>query len=193
MSYADEQILKLREEEKKKQFNTLETGIYIGGDILCFERRAILNTLSLSLPYTMTVMPIEFARIKYPSEFRPQVILTTPELDVNLGFTLLTDVFGGIDLEELADRMMNMIKRVYPDYRIYPGKRLKHLEGYFFSFRSHALDSDLYNMTLVMKIKDRLLQGSFNCLYKQHTEWRKIVLMMWETIQEWEEEEECVL
>lgn len=193
MLYTDEEILKLREEEKKKQFNTLETGIYLGGKILKFKKQILMDTFSISLPEIMEVMPMEYARVKYPSEFRPQILLTTPELDVNLGFTLFSKEVGDNTIEVLAEQVMRVIKRVHPDYLIYPGKRLKEGKGYFFSFRSHALDSDLYNMSLLLGIKGRLLQGSFNCIYSQHTEWRKIVLMLWETIQEWEEEEECGL
>ena len=33
-------------------------------------------------------MPIEYARVKYPSKFRPQIILTTPDLSVNCGFMM---------------------------------------------------------------------------------------------------------
>ncbi|MBQ9989549.1 MAG: hypothetical protein IJP31_01190 [Lachnospiraceae bacterium] len=190
MPYTDEMILKLREEEKKKRFNTLETGIYLGGQILEFETQILMDTFSISLPKIMGTMPMEYARIKYPSEFRPQILLTTPELDVNLGFTLFNEF--GSEVKAVAERIMRGIKRAYPDYPIYPGKGIREGKGYFFSFRSHALDSDVYNMSLVMKLKDRLLQGSFNCIYQQHTEWRKIVLMLWETIQEWEEEKECV-
>lgn len=61
MPYTDETILKLREEEKKKQFNTLETGIYLGGQILEFETQVLMNTFSISLPKIMGIMPIEYA------------------------------------------------------------------------------------------------------------------------------------
>ncbi len=190
---TDEKILNIREEERKKQFNTLDTGIYLGGKILKFEQQVFMNAFSISLPENMGGMPMEYAKVKYPSEFRPQIILTTPELDVNLGFTLFPEESGKEDLESIAERIMRVIKRVHPDYRIYPVKNLGKKEGAYFSFRSHALDSDLYNMSLVMKIKGRLLQGSFNCAYQKHSEWRNIVLMMWNTIQEWKEDEECAL
>ncbi len=191
MPYTDEMILKLREEEKKKQFNTLEKGIYLGGQILEFETQILMDTFSISLPKIMGIMPIEYARIKYPSEFRPQILLTTMELDTNLGFTLFNEFYGS-EVKTMGERIMRGISRAHPDYPVYPGKSIQEGKGYFFSFRSHALDSDVYNMSLIMKLKDRLLQSSFNCIYQQHTEWRKIVLLLWETIQEWEEEEECV-
>lgn len=191
MPYTDEMILKLREEEKKKQFNTLEKGIYLGGQILEFETQILMDTFSISLPKILGIMPIEYARIKYPSEFRPQILLTTTELDTNLGFTLFNEFYGS-EVKIMAERIMRGISRAHPDYPVYPGKSIQEGKGYYFSFRSHALDSDVYNMSLIMKLKDRLLQSSFNCIYQQHTEWRKIVLLLWETIQEWEEEEECV-
>lgn len=186
MIYADEEILKLREEEKKRQFNTLETGIYLKGDVLKFKKQILMDAFSISLPEVIGGMPMEYARIKYPSEFRPQVILTTPELDANFGFTLFPSEVSNKDLKAVAGRIRRVIKRAHPDYQLYPGKYICEEKGYYFGFRSHALDSDLYNMSLLMQIKDRLLQGSFNCIYKEYIEWKNIVLMIWETIQEWE-------
>ena len=84
----DLEILKKREERKKEKYQTLEDGIYMNGKILQFERKSILNTFTLYLPDIIKQMPKEYARIKYPSEFRPQQILTTCDLSVNLGFTV---------------------------------------------------------------------------------------------------------
>lgn len=89
MRYRDEEILRKREELRRRNYASLEKGYYMDGEILTFERKRLLDTCSLMLPDSMKLMPEELARIKYPSEFRPQRILTSMDLDVNLGFSLL--------------------------------------------------------------------------------------------------------
>ncbi len=191
MEYKDEQILKLREEEKRQQFSTLQTGIYLGGNILKFREEIFMDAFSVSLPETMKILPEEYAKVKYPSEFRPQILLSTPELEVNLGFTLFPDIPSTEELKTMGEGVMQGIKRAHPDCILYPAKYIQEGKGYYFSFRSHALDEDIYNMSLLMQLENGLLQGSFNCLYRQHSEWKKVVVMIWETIEEWKEEEEC--
>ena len=83
MPYADEELLEKREEAKKKKYQTLEDGIYLDGRVLSFERTGILDSFSFCLPDVMKIMPLDYARIKYPSEFRPQMILTTEDLSVS--------------------------------------------------------------------------------------------------------------
>lgn len=187
MIYLDEDILKEREEEKKKKYTTLEDGIYMDGKIIKFEREQLLEVFSIFLPKSMKQMAKEYARIKYPSEFRPQVIITTLNLSVNIGFSVFPNEIQSDDTIKVAERMRAAIHRSNPDYPMYSCEVLKEIEGCWFAFRSHAMDSDLYNMMLIMSINKRIVQGSFNCPYKTYQEWKKIVLMMWESIQELEE------
>lgn len=49
-------------------------------------------------------MSKEYARIKYPSEFRPQIVITTLNLSVNLGFTVFS--------HEIQNDTMKMIERI---------------------------------------------------------------------------------
>ena len=83
--------------------------------------------------------------------------------------------------------MSAAIHRDPPDYRMYVSEKLSETEGYWFAFRSHAMDSDLYNMMLVAPLGEKLRQCSFNCYYREHQKWRDLVLMMWKSITALEE------
>lgn len=181
MSYIDEIIIRKREEQKEKQHTLLDDGVYIKGVIVEFERRTLLDKCSVMLPAMWKRIPDEYAKIKYPSEFRPQEILTSPDLSINIGFTIFTQEMQGTALD-IAEKMQRVIHRAYPDYQIYPGGELQTNEGAWFAFRSHALDSDLYNMMLMAKIKDLSVQGVFNCPYQDWPGWKKIMLQVWETM-----------
>lgn len=154
------------------------------GKIIHFERKELLDRLSIMIPNSWKQMPKEYARIKYPSEFRPQIIITTADLNINMGFTIFTDSIICDDLTKMTERIQSAIHRANPDCRIYPSERLKDREGCWFAFRSHAMDSDIYNMMLITLVGRRIMQGSFNCPYKDYLKWKQIVLMMWNSILE---------
>lgn len=172
-----------KEEEKKRQHTTLDGGVYIDGKMIVFERRKVCDKFSIMLPSIWKRIPDELAKIKYPSEFRPQEILTSSDLSSNIGFTVFAQKMQK-STQDIAEQMQRVIHRAYPDYQIYSGGQLEKNEGTWFAFRSHALDSDLYNIMLVVKIHDMSIQGVFNCPYLAWPGWKKIVLQMWETIEE---------
>lgn len=186
IAYLDDRILEKRERKKKESYTTLEKGIYLGGEIVHFEKRELFELFSIMLPDSWKQMPIECARIKYPSEFRPQFILTTADLDINIGFTAFPDTVQCDDVERLTKQISSVIHRANPNYLLYPCENLSEIDGCWFSFRSHAMDSDLYNMILTVAVKKRIIQGSFNCPYKDYPDWKNAVVLMWNSIMELE-------
>lgn len=189
MKLLDEDILRKREEIKKERYKTLEDGFYMDGKVMRFDRKKLLETLSVLLPDTMKEMPKVYARIKYPSEFRPQKIFTTVDLSVNMGFTAFPREIQNKDIRQLSERMKSAIHRANPDYRMYSTACLSEIGGAWFAFRSHAMDSDLYNMMLAVPVGAKLVQCSFNCYYKEYPKWEKVILMMWESIRALEQED----
>lgn len=56
------------------------------------------------LPEPWKQMPQEYAKIKYPSEFRPEIIITTSDISVNLGFTVFPDKIQSDDTMKMVER-----------------------------------------------------------------------------------------
>lgn len=83
---------------------------------------------------------------------------------------------------KVTERVMSVIHRNNPDYQIYPYEVLEKINGCWFAFRSHAMDSDMYNMMLLVPVGKKLVLVSFNCSYKDCQKWKKAVLMIWNTI-----------
>ncbi len=181
--YLDEEMLEKREELRKKQYCSLESGYYINGKIICFRKEEILDCFFMYLPDNMGIMPEGIAKIKYPSEFRPQFMLTTADLDVNMGFNLFGRQFEPAETEALCLRMEAAIKRDRPDCRFFGCNKMERIAGYWFAFRSHAMDGDLYNMMLVTPVEKYTVMVNFNCPYADYKAWGKAVVLMWETIQ----------
>ncbi len=181
MTYIDELILKKREQAKAEKYSTLEEGMYLDGKMVHFERKELLNALSIMLPDSWKQMPEEYARVKYPSEFRPQIIITTADLSVNLGFTAFPTEIQADDTLMVLERMRAAIHRSNTDYLMFSCANMKEIKGSWFAFRSHAMDSDLYNMMMIASIEKRTIQGSFNCPYGAYQKWKKAVLLMWDS------------
>ena len=184
--FKDEEIIKKREEIKKQKYITLKDGCYVKGKILKFTPREMFNTFLIYMPDIMRKMPEEFARIKYPSEYRPDIIFTTLDLSVNIGFNVLGNGFQTKDIQKVAERMMAAIQRSNPSFQFYEIEEIKKGAGCYFAFRSHAIDVDIYTMILIFPIGNNLIQSNFNCLYQQSSDWRRVIRLMWESIEEFD-------
>lgn len=183
MIFLDEDILKKRELIKSRKYTTLEDGYYIQGKIVTFERKELLGKFSICLPDMMRDMPEPFARIKYPSEFRPDIIFTTLDLSVNMGFSILRNNLQTKEVDQVTDRMMRTIHRANPTFLFYQIENIEATKAAWFSFRGRSLDSDLYHMMMITPIGDELVFGVFNCIYQYYQEWKQAVLPMWESVE----------
>lgn len=181
--YMDEIILQKREEIRKVKFHSVENGFFVAGKIVRFNPQKIMNSFLIYLPDNMGLMPKELAKIKYPSEFRPRVLLTTLDLSTNLGFSLFHRKIQDDELQKMCERMMGAIKREHADYRFLGSQNISGIQGYQFSFRSHAMDTDLFNMMLIAQVGEQTVLGNFNCLYKDYESWKELILATWKTIQ----------
>lgn len=181
--YLDEAILQKREQIKREKFHSIEDGFFIAGKIIHFHQKTIMNSFSICLPDNMGLMPKELAKIKYQSEFRPQILLTTLDLSTNLGFSLFHRKMREDEIQKICERMMGAIKREHADYRFFGCQNIPEIRGCQFSFRSHAMDTDLFNMMLVAQMAEQTVLGNFNCLYKDYKLWKELILETWKTMQ----------
>ena len=181
--YLDEAILLKREKIKKEKYSSIEDGFFIAGKIIHFNYQKIMNNFSVYVPDNMGIMPSQLTKIKYPSEFRPQIIFTTLDLSTNLGFSLFYKKIPDDEIQKICERMMRAIKRENSDYRFFGCKNMQKIPGYRFSFKSPARESELFNMMLISQLDKHTILGNFNCLYSDYEQWEKLVLMIWETIQ----------
>lgn len=176
MDYKDEEILDRREALKAEQYHSLETGVYMDGAVVQFQNVEVLDEFRIFLPETMKQMPRQFAMVKYPSEFRPQMIITTLDLSVNMGFSVFPNGVPCDDLSQMAQRMRAAVHRASPDCQMFACEALGKIPGSWFAFRSHAMDTDVYNMLLAAAVNGKLVQGSFNCYYKDYPKWKESLI-----------------
>lgn len=193
MEYTDEIIIKGMNQYKTEQHGDIEKGIYLKEQLFKFEREEYYDgKFSVMIPTSFKDMPLEYAKIKYPSEQRPKIIKTNEEGDINFTFNLLEEVdFETKYVKEAKDGLYNIIKRVQPANVFYESKEEvveDKLVGWF-DFKSHGLDCKIYQIMFCIPIGGKMLQGIFNCQYTDFKLWKPVFIQVMKSIRDNTKEE----
>lgn len=210
--FFDEQILNLRNQKEKEPYKehgrvvtegTMETvdsldicqippeersiytGIRIEGTWIYFERRFLQEEMiSIMIPNNFTPMNPEAARFKYPSEHRPQTILTDPSGAINLLFQQMAGTVSD-GIEALRNLTFGMMKRINQGIKVIEqgmteakGKEIAYVE-----FSNPAMDGKLYNLMFFLEAEGIPYMGTFNCPTKGMKYWTKAAFEMLKSIE----------
>lgn len=171
---------------------SIDNGIKILGRWIYFERRSLAKeTITMMLPKDFVPMSSDIARKKYPSEQRPETILTDETGTINLMFQYMEGEESNTTIESFRNRIFGMMKRVNPGIKEREmgvvdaaGKQIAYVE-----FSNPVMDGKLYNLMFYMSVKGRPLMGSFNCRTKEMKYWRTVAFEMMQSIEIVESEE----
>lgn len=185
MPQTEEDIIRLRNGYKKESQEN-EEGFYIREQLITLEKQYVLqDRICVQLPEDFRDMPLELARIKYPSEQRPPVIKSNLKGDVNFTFQMLPAAVPTEHLAEFRNQMMRWIQKSQPSNVFYEQKEI-HTDTIniaWFDYKSHGLDEQLYNFMYFMPIGKETLHGVFNCRLIDGKLWHPIVMKIIESIQ----------
>ncbi|MBD5465418.1 MAG: hypothetical protein HDR22_06315 [Lachnospiraceae bacterium] len=171
---------------------SIDTGIKILGRWIYFERQPLAKeTITMMLPRDFVPMSPDIARKKYPSEQRPETILTDETGTINLMFQYMEGEESNTTIESFRNRIFGMMKRVNPGIKEREigvvdaaGKQIAYVE-----FSNPVMDGKLYNLMFYLAVKGRPLMGSFNCRTKEMKYWRSAAFEMMQSIEMVELEE----
>ncbi|MDE6388740.1 MAG: hypothetical protein K2L82_13160 [Lachnospiraceae bacterium] len=176
MDFLDEEIMEFRKSAKKSKYNSLETGMYIKDRLVHFEETQVLNEkVSVMLPEGFVDMPHEVAKMKYPSEQRPQVIKTSDDGTVNFTFSLYDTEFNERQMEDALGQFKAIIRKVNPAFIFYDFVVETDKALGWFDFKSYGIDEQIYNVMYLTPVEGKLMHGIFNCLYRDILEWKEPV------------------
>lgn len=172
--FEDERIIEARYREEISQYTSVDTGIYVEGELIQFHETMLFNNkIGILLPVLFEDMTQENARKKYFSEQRPQIIKANRDESVNFSFSMVESKVGEDQLEAVIQDFHRVLKRLQPmsvcletgfDQDI-------PVPCAWMEFISTAIDENLYNMLTVYSIGDRLLLAMFNCPFQNRMEW----------------------
>jgi len=177
MEYNDHKVIELRMRHKRETSLDLEQGVSINGERLNFQRQLLFDEqLSILLPETFQIMSVEIAKIKYPSEQRPQLIYTNSDGSVNYTFSLLDVPVDQSQLTEIRDGFKNIIKRIQPANIFYQEQEetLGDTVVAQFDFKNYGIDTQLYNLFYFTVLAGKLIHGIFNCPFQERDTWQPI-------------------
>ena len=133
--------------------------------------------LSIEVPQGLTPMSEEMAKIKYPSENRPQVIYGDEKGKASLGITAGRNPLPADKLDVFKDMMLKMLESLKPQAEAVTVDGHK---GWLLTFRSQTPDSEILNMMLITSQDEKAVQMTFNMttdLIEQYQEAAKASLL----------------
>lgn len=179
MEFMDKKILELRREQEQANAVGLQDGVTIKGIHLEFAPCTLFDEkMSIMLPTSFVNMPLKIAKIKYPSEQRPQVIKTDLLGSTNFAFNLFPSPIRPEQLKEAADGFQAIIRKVNPANVFYDSieEQSGILPICWFDFKGHAIDDQTYNIVYLTIIDKCLMHGMFNCLWEDMKHWKDTAL-----------------
>ena len=112
--------------------------------------------LSIEIPQVFTPMPDDMAKIKYPSENRPQVIYSGK---ASLGVSNGRHALPADKLDVAKDATLKMLSNFKPQAE---SVTVDGHKAWLITFRSQAADTEILNMLLVTSENDKAVQAAFN-------------------------------
>jgi hypothetical protein len=187
LPFLDAEIIARRMAAKKDRALSVASVAAINGTAYTFRRMRILDgTLSAIVPDSFEEMAPEEARLKYPSELRPQCILASEDGESNIAFNLFDYPATADQIGEKLGDTKEALKRMNPAYVIMSDgvETLENAKMGYFDFKSYAFDRDAYNLVFVTSAHGSHLMGTFNCPFELYKDWKRIALRMILSIQE---------
>ena len=189
MEYFDEEILEARRELERLKHTTLETGIYVGDELITFTNITLPQTkIHIYLPEQFIVMPDLVKDMKYPSKNAPDLIITSLDSMVNFGFNILSVSMEEGDTKAMSSQFQNTLRNVNPSIKI--KKQVNDVttehanEMSWFDFKGYLIDGQNYNRMYLVKMRESVLHGIFNCPMQFKDEWGDIAEKCFRSIEE---------
>ena len=177
-NYYDKQIIPLKVRSSEAESMSLDTGYYIEGRLETFSKEQYFdNLLSIYIPESFIDMPDEIKEIKYPTNFRPEIIKTNLAGDVNLSISLLK-VSEDTEVKTLVTDFKNLLSKAHNGIKFLEYDELEKegcVKMYCFDFIIPGIDERIYHKTGLGKIGRETVQVMFNCREPLAWTWKKAV------------------
>lgn len=187
MDFLDEKIIETRRKAAQKELNIREDGLIVNGEQIDFQETLLFHEkMTILLPTSFVDMPQKIARIKYPSEQRPQIIKTDLLGSTNFAFNLFDKTIKPVQMQSAADGMKSILKKVNPANIFYESgtEPLGETMLSWFEFKGHGIDTQIYYIVFLTSIGGKLMHGIFNCAVADMEAWKEAAFQVIRSIQD---------
>lgn len=194
--YMDETILKFRQQteevkamEEAEEIIAQEIAIQnisdgyavIDGETVSFAPRKLLQEkIQIILPTNWGDLPLEMAKLKYPYEARPPIILSDPTMALNftVNHTITPLKKDAINIASLVSDMKMMtdkcLKARFFEDGLVENEDNGIVVGWYDFSVSGLGNEDLYNFVFATSLDNRALILSLNCPDQRRARWKSI-------------------
>ena len=177
-NYYDKQIIPLKVRSSEAEAMSLDTGYYIEGRLETFSKEQYFDKLlSIYIPESFIDLPDEIKEIKYPTNFRPEIIKTNLAGDVNLSISLI-NVSEDTEVKTLVTDFKSLLSKAHNGIKFLEYNELEKegcVKMYCFDFIIPGIDERIYHKTGLGKIGRETVQVMFNCREPLSWTWKKAV------------------
>jgi len=185
-THIDEKIIPIKLTNEIDYIMSLATGYYIQGSLEKFVIEEIFDQLiSVYVPSSFIDMPDEIKSIKYPTNFRPEIIKTNLVGDINLSFSLLEES-DNVDVETLVSDFINLLSKARKGIKFLDSTKLNKegcIEMHCFDFILPGIDKKIYHMIGMGKVGSKIIQTIFNCRETDANIWKKVAKDIFQNIE----------
>ncbi|QDY85073.1 hypothetical protein FQU75_17780 [Paenibacillus polymyxa] len=195
MNYMDEHIVSLKNKlnydvasnnenttfsqttisDRDQSVSEKNLALRLGDELITLELRVILDgQMQVSVPKSFSLMPLEQAKFKYPSEYRPEVIYTSEDGTVNITFNRTESTLTDEELPDFVEQMADTLRAVQP-IRNWLGTQVivnhSGLSIGVIRFVAAGVDTNLYNEIMLFTHAGQVMMGTFNCMESDMEVW----------------------
>ena len=183
---VDEEILAIKKSVEDNSLASLKEGYYVSAKLETFTKAPYFNdTVSIYTPSSFIDMPDEIKEIKYPTNFRPEIIKTNLVGDINLSFSFFEDN-EDVDIETLVKDFKNLLSKTHKGIKFLDSTKLKKeccIEMHCFDFILPGIDEKIYHMIGMGKAGKKIIQTIFNCREIGANTWKKAAKDIFQNIE----------
>lgn len=188
MEYLDEKIVELQRTYQQKAHQDIyaET-VFVNDETLHFIQTNLFDdAFHIMLPESFVDMPEDVAKIKYPSEQRPQIIRTNQNGSVNFCFNLYDIPFSNEQVADTISGFQSVLQKLQPgnEFFAYKTEPIEKMEIGWFDFKNYAIDSQIYSLMFAVPIHKKICSGVFNCPFRNRKDWESIMKQVLVSIRE---------
>lgn len=188
MEFEDVRIIHLRNEERKKGYENLDTGMYIKEQLVYFEKYNIKEMrFNIILPLGFSILGQDQVNRKYASLDRPDIVIGNEIGDVVFAFSKLQDHIVNEQLrKETIGALRTLIKSANPSIDFFNEGSVKNnfISCEWFDFKSYVITGLIYNLTSIVSFKNRTVLGMFSCPYDLNPWWMPVYVKILDTFEE---------
>lgn len=127
--------------------------------------------ITMSVPEGFSLMDESMKKFKYPSENRPEAVLTDDSTQVNIALTAGKAALPASKLDSYKDILMRFMPNYHPtarEARLTGGQKV-----WLISFVSQAADGPIHNQLMVASWQDKAVIASFNATEEAWPAWQE--------------------